>query len=314
MIADMESVTTVARRQSFSRFVEVGNGRYHLRLWGREGAPLMVLLHGWMDVSASFQFLVDALRGDWRVVAPDWRGFGLSTWQARPYWFPDYLADLDALLAVLSPDQPLPLVGHSMGGNVACLYAGIRPERVSHLVSIEGFGLAATTPEEAPGRYLRWLGQMRDGMTSRKYDDRAALADRLMAQNPRLSRERAGFLAEHLGVAAEGGGFELAGDPWHRALNPVLYRLDEAMACWRRVEAPTLWIGAADSFVMEAYARNPADYQRRKACFKSVQDVVFASGGHNIHHEQPELLAASIESFLCASPGKGASDSRGACS
>src|SRR6185503_12972366 len=116
-------------KESDSIFVEVRGLRYHVRSWGREGAPRMFLLHGWMDVSASFQFVVDALRRDWHVLAPDWRGFGLSAWTgADTYWYPDYLADLDRLLERFEPAAPARIVGHSMGGNIACLYAGVRPD------------------------------------------------------------------------------------------------------------------------------------------------------------------------------------------
>ena len=59
-----------------------------------------------MDVSASFQFLVDALRGDWDVYAPDWRGYGLTDWgRSDCYWFPDYIADLDRLLEAIESDS-----------------------------------------------------------------------------------------------------------------------------------------------------------------------------------------------------------------
>jgi alpha-beta hydrolase superfamily lysophospholipase len=104
-------------RHSESLFVQVRGLRYHVRRWSARGAPKMVLLHGWMDVSASFQFLVDALQRDWDVYAPDWRGYGLTEWgRADCYWFPDYLADLDALLAHIDPGNPVNLVGHSLGG------------------------------------------------------------------------------------------------------------------------------------------------------------------------------------------------------
>ena len=92
-------------------------------------APKLLLLHGWMDMSASFQFLVDALRGDWSVLAPDWRGFGESAWSSG-YLFAEYLGDLEALLDRYAPGEPANLVGHSLGGNVACIYAGARPDRV----------------------------------------------------------------------------------------------------------------------------------------------------------------------------------------
>jgi pimeloyl-ACP methyl ester carboxylesterase len=141
----------------------------HLLEWGdatfaTADRPTLVLLHGWMDVGASFQFVVDelaALEGPVRhVVAPDWRGFGGSVGAAvDSYWFPDYLGDLDALLRALADDaaegtsegategEPrtrVDLLGHSMGGKVVMGYAGVRPHRVRRLVNLEGFGLPAS--------------------------------------------------------------------------------------------------------------------------------------------------------------------------
>src|ERR1700730_15695902 len=150
-------------RNSESQFLDIRGLKYHVRRWAQPGAPKMVLLHGWMDVSASFQFLVDALRGKWDVFAPDWRGYGLSAWgKSDCYWFPDYIADLEFLLDEIEPEKPLDLVAHSLGGNVAALYAGIRPERVAKLVNLEGFGLPPTRPEQAPKRYSQWLEELRE--------------------------------------------------------------------------------------------------------------------------------------------------------
>ena len=148
-------------KPSDSEFLEIRGLRYHVRRWPRDGAPRMFLLHGWMDVSASFQFVVDALPREWDVYAPDWRGYGLTQWGGSDcYWFADYIADLDRLLEILQPDAPVNLVGHSLGGNVAAMYAGIRPQRVAKLVNLEGFGLAPTLPEQAPRRYARWLDEL----------------------------------------------------------------------------------------------------------------------------------------------------------
>ena len=174
-------------KTSESFFHDVRGLRYHVRRWAHAGAPRMVLLHGWMDVSASFQFLVDALRSQWDVYAPDWRGYGLTEWdRADSYWFADYIADLDRILDIIGPDQPVNLVGHSLGGNVACMYAGIRPARVSRLVNLEGFGMAPTRPEQAPGRYARWLDELRDPPGLRPYAGFAELVDRLRKGNPAL--------------------------------------------------------------------------------------------------------------------------------
>ena len=144
------------KRISHSEFVPIRRLDYHVRCWGqpKSGIAPLVLLHGWMDVAASFQFVVDALTEDHFIIAPDWRGFGLTpSGGADVFWFPDYLADLDALLDHFAGEQPVDLVGHSMGGTVVMMYGGIRPQRIRRLVNLEGFGLPATRPAQAPERY-----------------------------------------------------------------------------------------------------------------------------------------------------------------
>ena len=105
-------------------------------------------------------------------------------------------ADLDALLEYFQPESPAYVVGHSMGGNVANLYAGIRPERVGKLVLAEGFGLPPAKPEKAPERYARWLDECRQPPTLRPYSTFAEVVQRLKTNNPRITDERAAFLAE----------------------------------------------------------------------------------------------------------------------
>jgi len=282
-------------------FVDVRGLRYHCRCWGDPHAPALFLLHGWMDVSASFQFLVDALRRDWRAIAPDWRGFGLTQWSgADSYWFPDYLADLDALVRHFSPTAPITLIGHSMGGNVACLYAGVRPERIAKLVNLEGFGLATTDPSRAPRRYLEWLDELQQRQGFRDYADFDALASRLQQNNPRLTRERAVFLAQHWGMATPDGRVALRSDPAHKRVNAVLYRVDEAQACWRRVAAPVLWVEGADSQSRARLRIDGAAYEERKRCFAALTTRTISDAGHMLHHDQPEQLAQVVEEFLRA--------------
>ena len=287
-------------KTSESVFVDVRGVRYHCRCWGRAERPTLFLLHGWMDVSASFQFLVDAFSRDWRVIAPDWRGFGLSG-RAKDgvYWFPDYFADLEALLARFQPDAPATLIGHSMGGNVAAMYAGVRPERVARLVNLEGFGLAPTDPKQAPKRYARWLDELAGAPPSfRDYESFDALAARLRETNPRLGAERAAFLARHWGRARADGRVELASDPAHKLVNPVLYRIEEAEACWRNVVAPVLWVAGAETRIPEALKIEPHSLAARKACFGNLTERIIPDAGHMLHHDQPERLAEVIEAFL----------------
>jgi len=282
-----------------SVFIEIRGLRYHCRIWGKAGRPRLFLLHGWMDVSASFQFLVDALRADWQIIAPDWRGYGLSAWgPADCYWFPDYMGDLDRLLAHFEPEKPVTLIGHSMGGNIASMYAGVRPERVAQLVNLEGFGMSRSEPGKAPERYAKWLGQLADKPGFRDYADFAELAGRMRMSNPRLTEARALFLAQHWGRASAGGRVELRSDPAHKLINPVSYQLEEAMACWRNVAAPVLWIDGAESRTMERMRIHAGDHEARKACFRALSAHTVPDAGHMLHHDQPERLAELIEAHL----------------
>ncbi len=282
---------------SESQFLQIRELRYHVRRWPRPGAPKMVLLHGWMDVSASFQFMVDALKGQWDVYAPDWRGYGLTEWgKGDCYWFADYIADLDFLLQGIS-QAPVNLVGHSLGGNVAALYAGTRPGRVGKLVNLEGFGLRVTRPEQAPERYAKWLEELREPPQLRPYAGFAELADRLQKGNKRLTKERADFLARHWGEEKDGKVL-LRADPAHKIVNATLYRYEEALACWNKVAAPVLWVEGEEWDTLKSYGPNAAQLIERRAAFPRLQHVSIPRSGHMLHHDQPEALARAIEAFL----------------
>jgi pimeloyl-ACP methyl ester carboxylesterase len=292
-------------RPSRSRFLPLRGLRCHVREWGPVGAPMVVMLHGWMDVGASFQFVVDALGDGWHVLAPDWRGFGLSDpGPGDCYWFPDYLADLEALLDALAGAAPVHLLGHSMGGNVAMLYAGVRTTRVRTLVNLEGFGVRDAAPAEAPDRYARWLDELRRGFAMRDYASLTEVAERLQLNNPRLSLQRARFLAPHWSIATPQGRWRIAGDPAHKRSNPVLYRFAEVAACWQRIRCPVLWIEAAQT---DAYrwAGGADEVERRRRLVPDLRHEVVAEAGHMVHHDQPEAVARMIAPFFAATAAPG---------
>ena len=285
-------------KPSRSTFHELNGLRHHVRTWGAPDAPPLFLLHGWMDVSASFQFVVDELQRDWHVIAPDWRGCGLSAWASAGYWFPDYYADLDALLAIYTPQQPAPLVGHSMGGVIACTYAGLRPARVTRVISLEGFGLARTTAADALPRYRRWLDELGETQRFRVYGSFDALATRLARDNPRLTAEQAQFIARAWAHETAPEQIEMLSDPRHKRANPVLFRLDELIACWREVTAPVLWVFARDSAGAGYLKDTPEQLAERKNAFRDYRELWIADAGHMMHHDQPAAVARLIEEFL----------------
>jgi pimeloyl-ACP methyl ester carboxylesterase len=282
----------------------------HVRTWGEATAPKLFMLHGWMDVGASFQFLVDALQREWHVIAPDWRGFGLSEWATDSYWFADYIADLDALLDHFAPNEPVRLVGHSLGGNIAMLYAGIRPQRVARVVSLEGFGIPAESPDVAPDKFAKWLDALKDPPSFRSYASLAAVADRLQKNNPRLSRDKAEFLAGHWAKAQPDGSARLNSDPRHKLPFPTVYRMEEVLAIWTRIAAPVLWLAATESFIPKWLGRHPegeaatdslASIRARLAQVPHGGRLVTVDqAGHMLHLDRPEAVAAAIEPFLAS--------------
>jgi len=301
----MNSTTLPAMRQaSRSTYLDVRGLRYHIREWGEPGAPILFLFHGWMDVSASFQFLVDALRERWHIVAPDWRGYGESARSTdapgvESYWFADYVADLEAIVDHYQPEGQVTLVGHSLGANVVCLYAGIRPERVRRVVDLEGFGMTASKASQAPRRYARWLDELKDKPRLNTYASVEDVAARLQKTNPRLPADKAAFLAQHWSRQNADGRWEILGDPAHKIINPQLYRLDEVMEIWRRVTAPVLHVEAVDSPTLKAIAGDMPlpEFKARFAAFPDFREVLIAEAGHMLHHDQPEQVAMLIEEF-----------------
>ena len=265
------------------------------------------MLHGWMDVGASFQFVVDALadtEGDSRfIVALDWRGFGLTdTPGADTYWFADYLADLDAVLDALFPQGAVDLLGHSMGGNVAMSYGGVRPERIRRLVNLEGFGMPEAQPQQAPKRLAQWLDELRQPAQLRPYDSLQAVADRLIKNNPLLTPDKAAWLAPHWAGQGDDGRWHIRGNPAHKRVNPVLYRKEEVLAAWRLISSPVLWVEGDRTDVAKWWGhRYPrSDFEARLGLVPRVERAFLSPCGHMLHHDQPQALAAHLVGFLNA--------------
>ena len=305
----------VAQRPSRSETLPLRLHQYHVRLWGRPqpGTAPLVLVHGWMDVAASYQFMVEALDQrflDGRlIIAPDWRGFGLTTGPACDHYdFPDYLADLDALLDHYVGDQPVDLVGHSMGGHVAMIYAGARPQRIRRLVNLEGFGMPAARAGQAPNRYAQWMDEIKSlhagKLALKTYDDAAGVAARLMKTNPRLPPDRAQWLAQVWARPQIGDDgtqrWAVLGDAAHRVINPHLFRVDEIEAVYSQITRPVLMVEGSDDSLggwwKDRYTL--AEFHQRLQAVPACPRVVLPDSGHMLHHDQPVALAKLIEEFL----------------
>ncbi len=309
------------RRSAHSEFTPVRQLKYHVLRWGQAETtlPPLVLMHGWMDVAASWQFMVDAFSPAFfenrTVIAADWRGFGLTGLDTSEpgvgasypghdnYWFPDYLADLDFLLDHYAGDRAVDLVGHSMGGNVVMLYAGVRPQRIRRLVNLEGFGMPATQAAQAPRRYAKWMDELkslhRGELALKSYADADGVARRLMKTNPRLGEDKALWLARHWARPNAQGQWNILGDAAHKIVNAQLYRVDEVLAAFAAITAPVLSVEASHN-QMEQWWEGKytlAEFHQRLQSVPRLQQAHSQDAGHMLHHDQPEHLARLIENF-----------------
>lgn len=286
-------------RPPSEEFLTVRGLRHRVTRWGDRAQTPVVLLHGFQDCGTTWQFLVDALPWEWSLAAPDWRGFGQTAAAPGGYWFPDYFADLDALLEILAPGAPARIVGHSMGANIAHIYAGVRPERLAWLVNLEGFGLPDGNPQDAPARYAQWLDELRQPLRQGRYRSVAQLAGILRAKNPRLTSDRAEFIASAwtrpVQSAPDATDVELLFDPRHRLVNPILYRREEAQACWARIRTPVLLVKGEAGDARPLTRRAGTDDLRART--RNLEVVAIASAGHMLHHDVPDVLARHVVEF-----------------
>jgi pimeloyl-ACP methyl ester carboxylesterase len=296
------------RRTGRSQFLSLRGLKHHLNVWGdatliTPERPPLLLMHGWMDVGASFQFTVDAMAPQRYIVAADWRGFGLSDpTPSDCYWFADYLGDLDALIDQLSPDAPIDLAGHSMGGNIVMSYAGVRSARVRRLVNMEGYGVPSAEPHQAPQRLEQWLDELKKPQRLRCFDSVDGVAKQLMKTNPRLPEDKAAWLAAHWSRQGQDGRWTILGDAAHKRVNPVLTRHDDVLATWGRISAPLLWVeGDGKDFEGWYHGRyTRAQFEQRLSSVPRVERLKLSPAGHMLHHDQPEALARALEAFFDA--------------
>lgn len=300
--------------------LRIRNHPYRVLIWGdprRQYAQKpLVLLHGWMDVAASFQFMVDALSAQRLILAPDWRGFGASQHtpqmhgaesahhQVDHYVFADYLADLSFLLDHYFPSDSVNLLGHSMGGNVAMLYAGIFPTKVHKLINLEGFGLARTQAAQAPQHYRKWIDQLKrfhqGAINLRPYKSLDAVAERLMKTNPRITTDKALWLAGHWAQEGANGEWHIMGDAAHKVTSAQLYRSDEAQEIYRLISAPVLCVTAQEDSLRKWWPTQytQQEFFERMRVIENFTHHQLMDCGHMLHHDQPVALAALIDAFL----------------
>ena len=277
--------------------LEVRGLRIHWVEWGERGPEPVILVHGFRDHCRTWDFFVAEwlrIEPDLWVVAPDCRGHGDSgrVGAGGYYHFFDYLLDLDRLIQHLGAPT-VRLVGHSMGGTIACLYAGTHPRRVSKLALVEGLGPERMEFADAPRRAARWLEQVRAVGEDAGYPSPEAAADRLRRSHPRLTEERVRHLAHHGTRRTEAGVWQWKFDPLHRTTSPQPFYLEQFREFLRRVACPSLVVQGAES---EHRARG--DIAERRGLLPGATLATIPDAGHMVQQDNPEALARVLAPFL----------------
>ena len=273
--------------------------RLHYADWGNREAPLLLLVHGGRDHCRSWDWVAEALRDRWHVIAPDLRGHGDSAWSPDGnYEMSAFVYDLAQLVHQLDAG-PVTIVAHSLGGNVATRYTGLFPGNVRKLVSIEGLGpspkvLAERAATPFAERWRKWIADKRTaaGRLPKRYATLEDALARMKAENGYLTDDQARHLTIHGVNRNEDGSWSWKFDNhlnvWPFSDIPQA----EIEALWRAITCPTLLLYGANS-----WASNP-ERDGRLEHFPSARVVEFANAGHWLHHDQFERFMGELEAFL----------------
>jgi len=273
--------------------------RLHYVDWGNPEAPPLLLVHGGRDHCRNWDWVAQALRKDYHVIAPDLRGHGDSQWiTGGTYNTTDYVYDIAQLIHQLDL-APLRIVSHSMGGNIALRYTGLYPDNVSKLVAIEGLGLSPKMLEEwrktPVDKGIRgWIKQLRtiSGRQTKRYDSLEEAAGRMQSANPHLSTERAYHLTVHGVNQNEDGTYSWKFDNYTYAFPSVGMSFENTNEILGMITCPTLLV-----YGQESNASNPAE-DGRVAIFQNAQVESMANAGHWVHHDQLEVFLGLLNEFL----------------
>ncbi len=275
----------------------------HVNEWGDESAPPLMLAHGGMDFSRTFDVFAPLLAaGGWRVVAWDHRGHGDSD----PPSFYGWDADVRDMLAVLdsTTDGRAAMVGHSKGGALLMQLAQTLPHRCSHLANLDGLPSNGWNADLSAAEDLAlmrkeltgWLDFQRrlTPSTQRKPGTIQELAARRQKMNPRSDIQWLEYLVT-VGAYQSDDGWRWKLDPGLRIAHFGAWRTE-----WSRDRMPSLGMPFLGVLGLEkedmGWGTSPediVDWLPDHAQFEPLADT-----GHFVHIEQPEFVASLVLEFL----------------
>lgn len=273
--------------------------RLHYVDWGNPDAPPLILQHGGRDHCRSWDWVAEAFRRDWHVLAPDLRGHGDSAWSPDGDYSNDaFVYDFAQFVHQLGYDQ-VTIVGHSLGGNITTQFTGLYPAKVRKLVNIEGLGpapaLLAEREARSRGEQLRdWIANRRQASARipRRYPTLEAAYARMKEENGFLTDEQARHLTVHGASRNEDGTWSWKFDNYLNVW-PASQPLPEwTHELWSAITCPMLMFYGTESF-----ASNP-EKDSRIGYFQDARLKVYEHAGHWLHHDQLDRFVADVKGFI----------------
>ena len=278
--------------------IPLGWGDLSALHWANPGAPKLLCLHGWLDNAASFVPLSGYLQ-DFDVLALDFAGHGFSN--HRPpycrYYISENVYDVDAALDYLEWDQ-CHVLGHSMGGAVACHYTAVAPERVQRLVSLDAVGIF-TQDESKSGK--QWRQSMQNVRQQRGFLRPYETVEQAMQARQKtapLSDQAARLLCER-SLEHNGDYYQWRTDQRLNWRSPQILSNAQAVSVLQSVEAPTLLINSS-------YINRYLSDEELASRYAAIADCTIKNnpGHHHFHMENPEEVGAIITQFLLQEPSE----------
>jgi pimeloyl-ACP methyl ester carboxylesterase len=273
--------------------------RLHYVDWGNEDAPPLLLVHGGRDHCRTWDWVAQAFRQDYHVIAPDLRGHGDSAWvYGSGYTIIDYVYDI-AQLIDQKELQPLTIIGHSLGGNVTLQYSGIYPDHVKKLVSVEGWGPPPDFIRKRAGkspqtRMQEWIDMLREmsGRDVRRYETIDAAVRRMRDANPHLSPDQARHLTIHGTNQNEDGTYTWKFDNYMHVFSPHRFNEEDAHELWDNITCPVLLVRGKESWAPDPEASHLLGH------FNDARAITLPDAGHWVHHDQLEPFVDSVRDFI----------------
>ena len=274
--------------------------RMHYLDWGNPAKPTVLLVHGIQDHCHNWDWTAEVLKTDYHVVTPDLRGHGDSEWnRGSAYNLLDYVFDIAQLV-----DQrglsPCHIVGHSMGGTVASIFASLFPEKTLSLTSIEGVGIYwqnLPQPGSISATLRQWAQDTRSlaGRIPKRYPDFASALQRLMTSNPHLSEQRAHHLTANGTNENEDGSFSWKFDNYTHSQPSSRLSTHDMIELWQQINCPALLMNARQGFEHRIGQDETASH------FKHLTTLNIDQAGHWLHHDQFDQFIQELKRFLANS-------------